>query len=68
MLLDTPFIFGWSSLALLLSMFLHHGQTSLRGTVILFHGNAMNHGDLVEPHAVTFHRLGFTVLTAEYRG
>ncbi|KAF9534080.1 Alpha/Beta hydrolase protein [Crepidotus variabilis] len=43
-------------------------EKSLRGTVILFHGNAMNHGDIVEPHAVKFRKMGFSVLTQEYRG
>jgi len=28
----------------------------------------MNHGDIVDPHAIQFRRMGFKVLTLEYRG
>ncbi|KAH9481080.1 Protein bem46 [Psilocybe cubensis] len=38
-----------------------------RGTVILFHGNAMNHGDMLS-RATKFFYQGFAVLTLEYRG
>ncbi|PPQ91635.1 hypothetical protein CVT25_013190 [Psilocybe cyanescens] len=38
-----------------------------RGTVIMFHGNAMNHGEAIPRAAKLFYK-GFNVLTVEYRG
>ena len=38
-----------------------------RATVIMFHGNAMNHGDLIDL-AVQFLIMGCNVLTVSYRG
>lgn len=38
-----------------------------RATVVMFHGNAMNHGDLIDL-AVQFLIMGCNVLTVSYRG
>lgn len=45
------------------------GENAVRGraTILLFHGNAMNHGDRLDI-AVQFLIMGFNVLTVSYRG
>ncbi|PPQ71657.1 hypothetical protein CVT26_010576 [Gymnopilus dilepis] len=42
-------------------------KANARGTVILFHGNAMNHGDIL-PYAKLLYHKNFNVFTLEYRG